>query len=77
MTSNFGAIGFSDNNPNIATTEKYWTPPNEKGLSAFEKSKLLAELAAWDFIKKEGYPTSSENSPSFYLLNISLTFIES
>ncbi|OPJ65658.1 SDR family oxidoreductase [Clostridium chromiireducens] len=54
MTSNFGAIGFSNNNPNIATTEKDWTNPNEKGLSAYEKSKLLAELAAWDFIKKEG-----------------------
>lgn len=27
---------------------------NEKGLSIYEKSKLLAERAAWDFIKKEG-----------------------
>jgi nucleoside-diphosphate-sugar epimerase len=54
MTSNFGAVGFSNKNPNKATTEEDWTDVNEKGLSAYEKSKLLAERAAWDFIKKEG-----------------------
>ena len=54
MTSNFGAIGFSKKNPRIATTETDWTDPNERGLSIYEKSKLLAEQAAWDFIKKEG-----------------------
>ena len=54
MTSNFGAVGFSNKNPNNATTEVDWTNPNEKGLSTYEKSKLLAERAAWDFIKKEG-----------------------
>ncbi|MBN7573412.1 aldehyde reductase [Clostridium sp. 2-1] len=54
MTSNFGAVGFSNKNSNIVTTEEDWTDPNEKGLSAYEKSKLLAEHAAWDFIKKEG-----------------------
>jgi nucleoside-diphosphate-sugar epimerase len=54
MTSNFGAVGFSNKNSNITTTEEDWTNPNEKGLSAYEKSKLLAERAAWDFIKKDG-----------------------
>jgi nucleoside-diphosphate-sugar epimerase len=54
MTSNFGAVGFSNKNPKIVTTEANWTNPNEKGLSAYEKSKLLAERAAWDFIKREG-----------------------
>lgn len=54
MTANFGAVGFSNTNPNHVTTETDWTDPNEKGLSLYEKSKLLAELAAWDFIKKEG-----------------------
>lgn len=54
MTSNFGAVGFSNKNPAIVTTEADWTDPNEKGLSSYEKSKLLAERAAWDFIKKEG-----------------------
>ncbi len=54
MTSNFGAVGFSKKNPNTATTEADWTNPSENGLSIYEKSKLLAEHAAWDFIKKEG-----------------------
>ena len=54
MTSNFGAVGFSNKNPDTATTEADWTDPKEKGLSTYEKSKLLAECAAWDFIKKEG-----------------------
>ncbi len=54
MTSNFGAVGYSNKNPDTATTESDWTDPKEKGLSVYEKSKLLAEHAAWDFIKKEG-----------------------
>jgi Nucleoside-diphosphate-sugar epimerases len=53
MTSNFGAVGFSNKNPETVTTEADWTDPNEKGLSVYEKSKLLAERAAWEFIKKE------------------------
>jgi nucleoside-diphosphate-sugar epimerase len=54
MTSNFGAVGFSKKKPNTETTEADWTDPDEKGLSTYEKSKLLAERAAWDFIRKEG-----------------------
>jgi nucleoside-diphosphate-sugar epimerase len=54
MTSNFGAVGFSNKNLNTITTEADWTDSNEKGLSSYEKSKLLAERAAWDFIKQEG-----------------------
>jgi nucleoside-diphosphate-sugar epimerase len=54
MTSNFGAVGFSNKNPDTATTEVDWTDSEEKGLSIYEKSKLLAERAAWNFIKKEG-----------------------
>lgn len=54
MTSNFGAVGFSNKNLDKITTEKDWTDVNEKGLSIYEKSKLMAERAAWDFINKEG-----------------------
>lgn len=54
MTSSFGAVGFSNKKPNTETTEVDWTDPNEKGLSLYEKSKGLAERAAWDFIEKEG-----------------------
>lgn len=54
MTSSFGALGFSHTDKNTETTEDDWTDPNLKGLSVYEKSKGLAERAAWDFIRKEG-----------------------
>ncbi len=56
LTSSFGALGFSNHDRNTITTEANWTDPNEKGLSAYEKSKVLAERAAWEFIKTEGGP---------------------
>lgn len=54
MTSNFGAVGYSHKDPNTPITEKDWTDPNQKGLSSYNKSKVLAEKAAWNFINKEG-----------------------
>jgi nucleoside-diphosphate-sugar epimerase len=50
MTSNFGAVGFSNKDKSHITNEQDWTNVNEKGLSIYEKSKLLAEKAAWDYI---------------------------
>lgn len=54
MTSSFGALGFSNKDRNTITTEANWTNPNEKGLSVYEKSKALAERAAWNFMEQEG-----------------------
>ena len=54
MTSNFGAVGFTQTDKKRETTESDWTNVNAKGLSVYEKSKTLAEMAAWDFIKKKG-----------------------
>ena len=54
MTSNFGAVGYSHKDTSRLITEESWTDPNEKGLSAYNKSKVLAERAAWDFIQREG-----------------------
>lgn len=48
MTSNFGAVGFSKQGG--LTTEKDWTNENQTGLSIYEKSKLLAEKAAWKYV---------------------------
>ncbi|MCI2947112.1 SDR family NAD(P)-dependent oxidoreductase [Staphylococcus caledonicus] len=50
MTANFGAVGFSNKDKSSVTTEKDWTNPNEPGLSVYEKSKLIAEQAAWNFV---------------------------
>ncbi len=54
MTSNFGAVGYSHKDKNSLITEESWTNPNEKGLSTYNKSKVLAEQAAWDFMKNKG-----------------------
>ncbi|WP_416440576.1 SDR family oxidoreductase [Leeuwenhoekiella sp. A16] len=54
MTSNFGAVGYSQKDPSTEITENEWTNPNQKGLSSYNKSKVLAERAAWDFINSEG-----------------------
>lgn len=54
MTSNFGAVGFSHTDTTTQTNEEDWTDIRLKGLSVYEKSKTLAERAAWDFIAREG-----------------------
>lgn len=53
MTSNFGAVGFSQTDKTRVTTEKDWTDLNTPGLSVYEKSKTMAEKAAWKFIKTQ------------------------
>lgn len=54
MTSNFGAVGYSHKDTTKIITEESWTDPNEKGLSAYNRSKVLSESAAWEFIQREG-----------------------
>ncbi|MNQ38343.1 UDP-glucose 4-epimerase [compost metagenome] len=54
LTSSFAAVGYSHNDPTTLITEECWTDPNDKTLSAYLKSKTLAEKAAWDFITDEG-----------------------
>lgn len=53
MTSNFGAVGYSHKDTSTLITEESWTNPEEKGLSTYNKSKVLAEKAAWDFMNEE------------------------
>lgn len=45
-----GMVGHPDNPPDYVYTEKDWSP--EVACGAYEKSKLKAEQAAWDFVKK-------------------------
>ena len=54
MTSNFGAVGYSHKDTTTLITEEEWTNPSEKGLSAYNKSKVMAERVAWEFIRTEG-----------------------
>ncbi|WP_095202258.1 SDR family oxidoreductase [Mesorhizobium carmichaelinearum] len=52
LTSSFAAIGYGKMPPG-SFTEESWTDPTAK-VSAYVKSKTLAERAAWDFIAAEG-----------------------
>jgi nucleoside-diphosphate-sugar epimerase len=54
LTSSFGAIGYGHKQRREPFTESNWTDPNGTDLTAYTKSKTLAERAAWDFITKEG-----------------------
>lgn len=54
LTSSFGAVGYSHRDPHTPITEACWTDPKDKHLSAYLRSKVLAERAAWDFIEQEG-----------------------
>ncbi len=54
LTSSFAAIGYGHKPTGRPFTEESWTDPNGDGVSAYVKSKTLAERAAWDFIAREG-----------------------
>ena len=53
LTSSFAAIGYGHPALGRPFNESDWTDPTRK-LSAYVKSKTIAERAAWDFIAKEG-----------------------
>jgi len=54
LTSSFGAIGYGHKPTEVPFTGDTWSDTTYKGISAYVKSKTLAEKAAWDFIKNEG-----------------------
>jgi nucleoside-diphosphate-sugar epimerase len=54
LTSSFAAIGYGQKPTDRPFTEENWTDPNGGGLTAYAKSKTLAERAAWDFVAREG-----------------------
>jgi nucleoside-diphosphate-sugar epimerase len=54
LTSSFAAIGYGQKPQNAPFNETDWTDPNGSELTAYTKSKALAERAAWDFIAREG-----------------------
>jgi nucleoside-diphosphate-sugar epimerase len=54
LTSSFAAVGYGHAPRDRPFSETDWTDPNGRGLSAYVKSKTLAERAAWEFIAREG-----------------------
>jgi nucleoside-diphosphate-sugar epimerase len=53
LTSSFAAIGYGHPPQTAPFDETSWTDPTAE-VSAYVKSKTLAERAAWDFIAREG-----------------------
>jgi nucleoside-diphosphate-sugar epimerase len=54
LTSSFAAIGYGHEPQTAPCNETNWTDPAGSDVSAYTKSKTLAERAAWDFIAREG-----------------------
>ena len=54
LTSSFAAIGYGQKAQNAPFNETNWTDANGEGVTAYAKSKTLAERAAWDFVAEEG-----------------------
>jgi nucleoside-diphosphate-sugar epimerase len=54
MTSSFAAIGYGKGTLDRPFNEDDWTDPAAGGLTAYTKSKTLAERAAWEFMAREG-----------------------
>ncbi len=53
LTSSFAAVGYGTKELTRPYTEEDWTDATAN-VSAYVKSKTLAERAAWDFIEREG-----------------------
>jgi nucleoside-diphosphate-sugar epimerase len=54
LTSSFAAIGYGHKPQDVPFNETDWTDVNAEGVTAYTKSKTLAERAAWDFIAAQG-----------------------
>jgi dihydroflavonol-4-reductase len=54
LTSSFAAIGYGHAAVDRPFDEHDWTQVDGAGVTAYAKSKTLAERAAWDFMAREG-----------------------
>lgn len=54
LTSSFAAVGYGHKPQRAAFDETYWTDLRGEGLTAYIRSKTIAERAAWDFIAMDG-----------------------
>ncbi len=70
MTSSIVAVDlpWPEAAPGHVFTEADWTNPERPDISTYVKSKVLAERAAWDFVKAEpGAPELAVVNPAFVL----------
>jgi len=58
MTSSVSASSPPEGASDSLTDESVWTDPDGPGVGAYPQSKVIAEKAAWDFIKTQGGATT-------------------
>lgn len=54
MTSSFAAIGYGHPQHTTPFDETVWSDLDGRGVTAYAKSKTIAERAAWEFVRTEG-----------------------
>ena len=54
LTSSFAAVGYGAKARTAPFTEEDWTNLDDRSLQPYQRSKTIAERAAWDFIANEG-----------------------
>ena len=54
LTSSFAAIGYGAKGRTTSFTEADWTNLDDPEVQPYQRSKTIAERAAWDFIAREG-----------------------
>jgi dihydroflavonol-4-reductase len=54
MTSSVASVGYGKGTAEKTYTEQDWSDVGGRAMSAYAKSKTIAERAAWDLIAKEG-----------------------
>jgi dihydroflavonol-4-reductase len=54
LTSSFAAVGYGHGKTSRVFDDRDWTDTGGPGVSAYIKSKAIAERAAWDFIEADG-----------------------
>jgi nucleoside-diphosphate-sugar epimerase len=54
LTSSFAAIGYGQPPQSVPFDETHWTNTTGTDVTAYVKSKTIAERAAWDFVAQQG-----------------------
>ena len=63
LTSSFAAVGYGHAEQAAPFDETSWTNLEGEGLTAYVKSKTIAERAAWDFVAGDGGPELAVVNP--------------
>lgn len=63
LTSSFAAVGYGDAPQDHVFTEDDWTPSDAPN-PPYIRSKVIAERAAWDFVRESGSPELSVVNPT-------------